>query len=119
MALRLSQFDYTVKHCPSKTNVADYYSRHPCSASTSAFLEEIKTEQYINMIVDNVVPGSIILEEMAQAAKQDPGLCKLIERVSKAADVSKLPERLSACKRVYDELSELPPLQYQRENCRN
>ncbi len=42
---------------------------------------------------------------MAQAAKQDPDTCELIERVSNAADASKSPERLSAYKRVYDELN--------------
>jgi hypothetical protein len=105
MALRLSQFDFTVKHCPGKTNVADYYSRHPCAAGTSSFLEEAKTEQYARMIVSSIVPDAMTVEEVAQESRKDPDVRALVDLVSTAADVRRLPDHLSAYKRVYDELS--------------
>ena len=45
LALRVSQFDFTIEHHPGKGNVADYYSRHPIKETpASAFLEEVKAE---------------------------------------------------------------------------
>ena len=50
MAVRLSQFYHEIEHRPGVSNIADYYSRHTDKASPSAFLEEIKTEEYINLV---------------------------------------------------------------------
>ena len=71
MALRMSPFNCTIKHYPGETNVADYYSRHPCKAGVSAFLEELKAEQYVNMIVCADVPDANTLEEVIEATEND------------------------------------------------
>jgi hypothetical protein len=42
MALCLDQFEYKVKHRPGNTNVADYYSRHPCGLlGVTAFQKKV------------------------------------------------------------------------------
>ncbi len=57
------------------------------------------------MIVEHIVPESITVDDVVHAARQDPDICELIELVRESADVSKVPERLSAYKRVYNELN--------------
>jgi hypothetical protein len=52
----MSQFWYTIVHRPGASNIADYYSRNPCKAQTSAFLEELRAESYINSVVAQVMP---------------------------------------------------------------
>ena len=63
MALRLSKFDFEIEHRPGVSNIADYYSRHPHKASPSAFLEESKTEEYINLVTDNAMPTCLTRAE--------------------------------------------------------
>ena len=82
MALRLSQFNYTIIHCircPGESNVANYYYRHPCKASVSDFLEEIKREQYVNMIVSGAVPNAITLDQIIDGTSKDRVLQQLLK----------------------------------------
>ena len=58
MALRMSAFDCTFVHRPGKMNLADYYSRHPIGKpQITTFLEELKREQYVNIITTNIIPA--------------------------------------------------------------
>lgn len=82
-ALRLTQFDYEVEHRPSEANVADYFSRHPVRtpiAQESA--GELKTENYINLIVQNSLPFNISLSEVIEATKRDHILQSLAKWLS-------------------------------------
>ena len=105
LALRLSQFDYTVEHKPGISNIADYYSRHPLKAKASAFLEELKTEQYINFIVKTVLPVAVTVKEVTQATEQDEEMQKLIKALSTGITPDKLPKELTKYKQVYHELN--------------
>ena len=78
MALRLTQFDFTVCHRPGNENVADYYSRHPCSPGATAFLEELKSEQYIRTIVHCAMPDAVTMAAVAEATVGDSELQQLI-----------------------------------------
>ena len=69
--MRMNQFDYTIEHRPGTSNKADYFSRHPCKAGPSAFLEEFKTERYVNMVMTNIMPATLTLAEVAAACKVD------------------------------------------------
>ena len=106
MALRLSQFDFEIQHRPGVSNMADYYSRHPGkSGATSAFLEELKTERYLNTICRSVLPQALSMRELADAVKADPELQALIKFLEVNSDSKKLPEALSAYRAIFSELN--------------
>ena len=74
-ALRLSQFDFNVEHCPSEANVADYFSRHPISKPVSPEdTGELNTENYINLLVQNSLPLNISRFEVIESTKNDAQL---------------------------------------------
>jgi hypothetical protein len=109
MALRLDQFDYRVQHRPGNTNVADYYSRHPCSGpSVTAFLEELRTERYVNAIALSAVPDAMSIEQVIQATQSDAEMQRLSQAIWKCRDGYKLPCELAQYKRVFDELCVSP-----------
>ena len=81
MALRLSQFDFEIEHRPGVSNIADYYSRHPIKAYPSAFLEEVKTEQYINLVTYNAMPMSLTRAEVSAATSSDIEMQILLKRM--------------------------------------
>ena len=104
MALRLTQFDYIIQHRPGKDNIADYYSRHPGQASASAFLEEVKSEQYINMIAQAALPSTITLDQIIKTTSQDPEIMSLVTWCTNGTK-SELPSKLSGYKAVSHELN--------------
>ncbi len=103
-ALRLTQFDYTIEHRPGLTNMADYYSRHPDKACPSAFMEEVKSEGYINSIARSALPKPITIGEVENSTNNDKELQELKAWLG-ATRSTKLPNSLSAYKHVRDELS--------------
>lgn len=105
MALRLSQFDYRIEHRPEKSNIADYYSRNPEKAKPSAFLEELKTEQNINMISDCVIPASLTRAEIAEATAIDPEIQSLLKWMNLSTEEKRQSEITSGNKNVQDELN--------------
>ena len=105
MALRLSQFDYTIIHQPGASNIADYYSRHPSGGQGSDFLEEVRAEQYINAIVRDILPMALKLSEVIDATKEDKELSELIGHVRRNTYVRNLPKNLDGYKNVYGELN--------------
>ena len=66
MALRLAQFDFSIEHRPGHLNIAEYYSKHPGGHLPSAFLEELKTEKYINIIKQIAIKMALTRAEVAQ-----------------------------------------------------
>jgi len=109
MALRLSQFDFTVVHRPGKTNMADYYSRHASKQGPSAFLAELKkaseTECYINMVAQACIPKAITLEMMKVATDADQELQDLIEFVRSGKPAHMLQKSLAEYRRVLEDIS--------------
>ena len=80
--LRLSSFDYEIVHRPGVSNMADYYSRNSGTAGVSAYLEEIKSERYVSMIVQAAVPPAMTTQEIAEATHLDPELCELRQAIT-------------------------------------
>jgi hypothetical protein len=105
MALRLSQFDFVIRHCSSKTNVADYYSRQPYSPSTSAFLEEVKSEQYINMVTFNATPDAITMTEIVEQSRKDASIQGIVKMVTNNTSPEHIPNYLAEYRKIYHELS--------------
>ena len=100
MALRLSQFDYTIIHQPGASNIADYYSGHPSGGHGSDFLKEVRAEQYINAIVRDILPMALKLSEVIDSTKEDKELTELIGHVRKNTYVRNLPQFLDGYKNV-------------------
>ena len=109
LALRLSQFDYEIVHRPGKTNVADYFSRHPVKAKRDEFLEEVRAstenERYINLIIASSLPKSLSIEDVREATKRDPELQALGQFLSRQNGKDHLPKGLSCYRPVFHELS--------------
>ena len=53
-------------------NPADYLSRHP--TTQSARKQEKMTEEYINFIIDSIIPKAMTLEEIVKATNDHPTL---------------------------------------------
>jgi hypothetical protein len=106
MALRMSAFNCTFVHRPGKSNIADYYSRSPSKNNTgiTTFLEELRTENYINAVVASALPAALSLKEVGQATKDDV-LLQQLKTWIQAYPQPKLPSILNEYKHVKDELS--------------
>ena len=106
LALKMSAYDCDFIHRPGKTNVADYYSRSPSKNNTgiSTFLEELRTENYINAIVAEALPAAITLEQVERATAFDKELQELKDWI-RASPRPKLPLNLHQYKHVQDDLS--------------
>jgi hypothetical protein len=102
-ALRLTQFDYSIVHRPGNSNIADYYSRSPCGAGVSAYLEEIASERHINYVVRSSLPPAVTIEEVAEATHNDHELSQLRKLIINGA--KHLPKHLKMYKRMMDEIS--------------
>ncbi len=110
LALRLSQFDFTVEHRPGKDNMADYYSRHSAkSKGPSAFLQEVRaaqeTELYVNLVAQSAIPRAMTMDMMEIESRQDEEIQELIDHIQRGTKARQLPESLSIYRRVLDELS--------------
>ena len=81
-ALRLTPFDFEIVHRPGVSNMADYYSRSPGGAGASAYLEEIKSEQYVSMVVQAAIPPAMTTQEIAEATSLDPELSELRQAIT-------------------------------------
>ena len=102
-ALRLTQFELSIVHRPGNTNIADYYSRSPCRAGVTAYLEEIANERYINFVARSSLPPAVTIEEVAQATNEDQELRQLRKLLINGA---RYPSKeLKNYKQIYNELS--------------
>ena len=73
-ALRLTQFDFHIVHRPGKSNVADYFSRHPIGTAKD---EAKASSVQINMVMEAVRPKAISMAELVEATKEDEDLQQL------------------------------------------
>jgi hypothetical protein len=101
-ALRLELFDFEIVHRPGVSNMADYYSRSPGGAGVSAYLEEIKSEQYVSMVVQAAIPPAMTTQEIAEATSLDPELSELRQAITTGKRLSKSLEHY---RRILSELS--------------
>jgi hypothetical protein len=86
--------------------VADYYSRHPCGLpGVTAFLEELRTEQFVNAVAMSAVPDAISIEQVVEATLADSEMQHLSRVIAERCDGYKLPTAMAPYKRVFDELS--------------
>ena len=109
LALRLSQFDFTVVHRPGTMNMADYYSRHASKQGPSAFLSELRksneTELYVNLVAQSCIPRAVSMDMMKVETDGDQELQDLIGFIQSGKPVRDLPRSLGEYKRVFDDLS--------------
>jgi hypothetical protein len=82
--------------------MADYYSRSPGNPGVSAYLEEVKTEQHICMVVQAALPPAMTIQDIAEATNGDPELTELRKRIIHGG---KLPKELAAYQHMVHELS--------------
>ena len=65
--LRLTTYNFTVKHMPGNKMIADYCSRHPMNNSPN----ESIAEDYVNFIANAAVPRPLNLRDVACATAKD------------------------------------------------
>ena len=104
MQLRLSQFNFDVVHRAGSSNMADFYSRHPCKAAPSAFLEELKAENHINFVATNSTPRAMTTNEIAVESSKDVEMQTLLAWIS-GKQKGTLPPCLVEYKHIFDELN--------------
>jgi transposase InsO family protein len=106
LALKMSAFNCTFVHRPGKGNIADYYSRYPSKNNTGIidFLEELRSDSYVNSIVVDALPAAMTLAQIENATAKDDELQKLKLWIL-ASPQPKLPHDLLQYKHVQDELS--------------
>ncbi|CAB3983672.1 Transposon Tf2-6 poly [Paramuricea clavata] len=66
-ALRLQQYNYTVKYRPGTGNPADFLSRAPINEPSGQSI----AEEYINFITEQAIPRTITWSEVQEATKND------------------------------------------------
>ena len=77
-ALRLQQYNYTVKYRPGTGNPADFLSRAPTSNSP----DQSVAEEYVNLVAKMAIPITIQLSEIQEATMKDKEL-QLVQRALK------------------------------------
>ncbi len=108
-ALRLTQFDYTIKHRPGTSNVADYFSRHQDPrVNIEALVRQQAIERYVNLVTASSLPNAITMREMVEASTTDAEIVALTKWVQQNRDefpAGKLPKPLAAFENVKSELN--------------
>ena len=74
-ALRLQQYDFTVRYRKGEGNPADVLSRMPLLTSTS---KQNVADEYVNFTAAHAVPKSMTLQEIEQATQSDQQLQAVI-----------------------------------------
>lgn len=100
--LRLSQYNFTIKHRSGHTNIADYLSRQPPNGPTIQSENEHTAEEYINFLSKLAIPNGLTMERVATATKTDTTLQKLKAAIQKNET---LTNDLSTFKNVQMELA--------------
>jgi hypothetical protein len=102
-ALRLTQFNYSIKHRPGLSNIADYFSRHPDqNVDLAALAVQQTTERYINAIVESAVPSMLTMQQIAKATSSDSELQDLARYVATGSRRKDKPAEYS---NVIDEIN--------------
>ena len=105
-ALRLSQFDFDIKHRPGISNEADYLSRHPMTGVMAGdSMDRKNTSKYINMIVDSAVPMCLTRKEILEATEKDSELQELKKYIASSVS-GRLPTSLVSYCHVINEVNE-------------
>ena len=77
-ALRLTQFEYTIVHQPGKSNIADYFSRHPDSTvDIEALAAQQQSEWYINAITSLHFQAASLVLKWLRPPKRTPSSNRL------------------------------------------
>ena len=74
-SLRLQRYEFSIRHKPGESNMADYLSRHPQSAVLTKPTDEC--EAYVNLICDSSRPPSISRELIASTTLSDTTLTEV------------------------------------------
>jgi hypothetical protein len=98
-SLRLSHFDFEVKHRAGKGNISDFLSRHPLKTW------DVKddSESYVNMVVSYSMPQRVSEQMILDAIELDDSLSELREMIRKSHFVAN--DRTKCYEKVFNELS--------------
>jgi hypothetical protein len=81
LGLRLTPFDYTIQHRPGRSNVADYYSRHPSPTPPVEVDIITECEEYVCNAIEESLPDAVTRLEVAEATRADKTLAMLAQHV--------------------------------------
>ena len=87
-SLRLQRYDYTIRHTPGSSNMADSMSRSPVSEPPT---EPDEVEAFVNAIVDYALPTPINRHALRTATLADPILTQ-VKRMLRQLDNTAPPE---------------------------
>ena len=101
--LRLQPYNFHVIYKKGTVNEADYLSRHPVTTPRSTMEEKI-ADNYVNYLVNHIVPKSMTLHEIETATLNDPLLQKVRECI-RSGKWDKTDTHLTPYRVCADELS--------------
>ena len=73
-ALRLQRYEFSIRHIPGDSNMADYLSRNPVSTPSRKFDD---TEAFVNMLCDTALPPCFSRAELAKSTLEDNELTEV------------------------------------------
>ena len=79
-ALKLQQYDFTVKYEPGQSNPADYMSRHPPKSVPSTCYSQM-ADEYVHFVAQHAAPKAISLDEVKAETAYDPTLQHLTKAI--------------------------------------
>ena len=77
--LNLQQYKFKVEHEPGENNPADFPSRHPVKPTQEE--EDKETREYVNFIVNHIIPKAMSIEEVELESAKDSTLQYVREAV--------------------------------------
>ena len=76
LALKLQEYDFTLRYCAGRNNIADPLSRLPFNETPN---EEIVDEEYVWTIIQETTPEAITIKELRDQSRCDSTLIEIRE----------------------------------------
>ena len=95
MRMRLSPYDYRIKHIAGILNQADYVSRNPIDDPICVRVDEFSRSEEIehtfNVVIQSSIPRAISTRELVEATKSDEFISKMVRLINDDKSVESDP----------------------------
>ena len=103
-SLRLQPYDFVVQYKSGKDNPADYLSRH-AKPSSHTSPQAQSAEEYVNFVVNSVIPRAMSIDDIKQAAVKDTTYQTVLTAIRDNDWPSQCDNEMTAYNAVRDDLT--------------